>query len=192
MFHVKDSEFIRGKAPMTKEEIRFVSLGKLQVEENDICLDIGGGTGSITVEMALFAKKGHVYSIEMKDDAFDTMNENIEKFNLSNVTLIKGNAPADLPSFPMRLNKIFIGGSGGNLDHIISYSYDNLDNNGILCMNFIVLENTFQAIESLKKSNFKNIDICQLIVSKNRKVKDFNMMMAENPIYIITAEKRED
>lgn len=189
MFHVKDREFIRGKAPMTKEEIRFVSLGKLQVEENDVCLDIGGGTGSITVEMALFAKKGHVYSIEMKDDAFDTMNENIEKFNLTNVTLIKGNAPDDLPVFNNKLNKIFIGGSGGNLDQIIKYSYDNMDNGGILCMNFIVLENTFQAIESLKKSNFKNIDICQLIVSKNRKVKDFNMMMAENPIYIITAEK---
>ena len=189
MFHIKDEEFIRGKAPMTKEEIRAVSLAKLEMKNDDICLDIGGGTGSVTMEMAQFAKDGHVYVIEQKEDAFELIKQNVEKFDLKNVTYIKGEAPEGLSHLDVKFDKIFIGGSGGNLEYIIQYSYDNLKEKGILVLNFIVLENVFNAIETLKKIPFKDTDICQIIVSKNRKVIDFNMMMAENPIYVITARK---
>ena len=189
MFHIKDEEFIRGKAPMTKEEIRAVSLAKLEMKNDDICLDIGGGTGSVTMEMAQFAKDGHVYVIEQKEDAFELIKQNVEKFDLKNITYIKGEAPEGLSHLDVKFDKIFIGGSGGNLEDIIQYSYDNLKEKGILVLNFIVLENVFNAIETLKKIPFKDTDICQIIVSKNRKVKDFNMMMAENPIYVITARK---
>ena len=189
MFHIKDEEFIRGKAPMTKEEIRAVSLAKLEMKNDDICLDIGGGTGSVTMEMAQFAKDGHVYVIEQKEDAFELIKQNVEKFDLKNVTVIKGMAPDGLKDLNTKFNKIFIGGSAGNLVEIIKYSYDNLVEDGILVLNFIVLENISTAVEELKKYNFKDVNICQIIVSKNRKVKDFNMMMAENPIYVITAKK---
>ena len=145
MFHIKDEEFIRGKAPMTKEEIRAVSLAKLEMKNDDICLDIGGGTGSVTMEMAQFAKDGHVYVIEQKEDAFELIKQNVEKFDLKNVTYIKGEAPEGLSHLDVKFDTAQI--------------------------------------------PFKDTDICQIIVSKNRKVKDFNMMMAENPIYVITARK---
>ena len=189
MYHIKDEEYIKGKAPMTKEEIRAVSIAKLEIRDTDICLDIGGGTGTITMEMARFARKGHIYTIEAKDNAYELIQQNIKKFKLENITLIKGEAPEDLKSLGVEFDRIFIGGSGGNLEEIIQYSYDNLKEKGILVLNFIVLENVFKTMEYLKKLDFTDTDICQIIVSKNRKVKDFNMMMAENPIYIITARK---
>ena len=82
MYHIKDEEYVKGNAPMTKEEIRAVSVAKLEMNDNDICLDIGGGTGTITMEMARFAKNGHVYTIEMKDDAYEIIKQNIEKFKI--------------------------------------------------------------------------------------------------------------
>ena len=189
MYHIKDEEFLRGKVPMTKEEIRFVSIGKMEMRDDDICLDIGGGTGSVSMEMARFARNGKVFVIERNDEAVELIHKNKEKLGLENITVIKGMAPDGLKDLNTKFNKIFIGGSAGNLVEIIKYSYDNLVDDGILVLNFIVLENIFTAVEELKKYDFKDVDICQLIVSKNRKVKDFNMMMAENPIYVITAKK---
>ena len=175
MYHIKDEEFIRGKVPMTKEEIRAISIAKMEISDKDICLDIGGGTGSVSIEMAKFAKNGHIYTIEQKEEAVNLIKQNMEKFNIQNMTLIKGKAPDDLPH-GIIFDKIFIGGSGGNLEEIIKYSYDNLKENGIIVLNFIVLENTFEALENLKKIDFKDIDISQVMIAKNRKVKDFNIL----------------
>ena len=188
MYHVKDEEFIRAKVPMTKEEVRAISIAKMEMKDTDICIDIGGGTGSVSIEMARFASKGHVYTIEHNEDAVDLIRQNMEKFEIENMTLILGEAPQDLPQ-GVTFDKVFIGGSGGNLKGIIQYSYDNLKEGGIIALNFIVLENTFDALNGLKETGFKDVDISQVIVAKNRRVKDFNMMMAENPIYVISARK---
>ena len=188
MYHIKDKDFIRGKVPMTKEEIRAVSIAKMEISDEDVCIDIGGGTGSVSIEMARFAKNGHVYTIEQKEEAVDLIKQNMEKFEIKNMTVISGKAPEDLPQ-GITFDKVFIGGSGGNLSEIINYSYENLKEGGMIALNFIVLENTFEALECLKKSKFEDIDISQIIVAKNRKVKDFNMMMSENPIYVISARK---
>ena len=80
MFHIKDEEFIRGNVPMTKEEIRAISIAKLDVRENDVCLDIGAGTGSVSIEMANFSKNGKIYAVEINEEALDLMEKNIEKF----------------------------------------------------------------------------------------------------------------
>lgn len=187
MYHIKDSEFIRGKVPMTKEEVRAVSIAKLDIKNTDICLDIGAGTGSVTIEMARFASEGKVYAIEEKQEAIDLIKENIKKFHISNIELIEGKAPENLNK--VKADKIFIGGSRGSLSEIIQYSYEYLNTDGIIVLNFIVLENIFTALESLKKTGFKNIEITQMMISRNKTIKDFNMMVAENPIYIISAER---
>ena len=75
MYHIKDKDFIRGKVPMTKEEIRAVSIAKMEISDEDVCIDIGGGTGSVSIEMARFAKNGHVYTIEQKEEAVDLINK---------------------------------------------------------------------------------------------------------------------
>lgn len=187
MYHIKDSEFLRGKVPMTKEEVRAVSIAKLDMKDTDICLDIGAGTGSVSIEMARFASKGKVYAIEEKQEAVDLIKENMKKFHISNIEIIEGKAPEVLNK--VKADKIFIGGSGGNLNEIIRYSYEYLNIDGKIVLNFIVLENIFTALESLKKTGFKNIEITQMMISRNKTIKDFNMMVAENPIYIISAER---
>ena len=128
MYHIKDEEFLRGKVPMTKEEIRFVSLGKMEMKDDDICLDIGGGTGSVSMEMARFARNGKVFVIERNDEAVELIHKNKEKLGLENITVIKGMAPDGLKDLNTKFNKIFIGGSAGNLVEIIKYSYDNKGN----------------------------------------------------------------
>ena len=184
--HIKDKSFIHGKVPMTKEEIRAISIAKMEITDEDICLDIGGGTGSVSIEMARFAKNGHVYTIEQKEEAVDLIKYG--KFEIKNMTVISGKAPEDLTQ-GITFDKVFISGSGGNLSEIINYSYENLKEGGIIALNFIVLENTFETLECLKKLKFEDIDILQIIVAKNRKVKDFNMVMSENLIYVISARK---
>jgi len=87
MYHIKDKDFIRGKVPMTKEEIRAVSIAKMEISDEDVCIDIGGGTGSVSIEMARFAKNGHVYTIEQKEEAIDLIKQNMEKFGIKNMTI---------------------------------------------------------------------------------------------------------
>lgn len=188
MYHIKDEEFVRAKVPMTKEEVRAISIAKMDIRDSDICIDIGGGTGSVSIEMSMFAKNGYIYTIEQKEEAVDLIKQNMEKFDVKNMTLIKGTAPQDLPK-GIVFDKVFIGGSGGNLEKIVEYSYNNLKENGIIVLNFIVLENTFEALESLKKYGFNDIDITQVMIAKNKKIKDFNMMISENPIFIISGKK---
>ena len=117
----------------------------------------------------------------------DLIKENMKKFHISNIEIIEGKAPEVLNK--VKADKIFIGGSGGNLNEIIRYSYEYLNIDGKIVLNFIVLENIFTALESLKKTGFKNIEITQMMISRNKTIKDFNMMVAENPIYIISAER---
>ena len=92
MYHIKDKDFIRGKVPMTKEEIRAVSIAKMEISDEDVCIDIGGGTGSVSIEMARFAKNGHVYTIEQKEEAVDLIKQNMEKFEIKNMTEFLGKA----------------------------------------------------------------------------------------------------
>ena len=138
MYHIRDNEFIRGKVPMTKEEVRAVSIAKLDIQDTDTCFDIGAGTGSVSIEMARFAFKGKVYAIEMNDEAVELIKENMKKFNITNLELTHGKAPEDLNG--LNVDKIFIGGSGGNLNDVIKYSYDHLNENGRIVLNFILFE----------------------------------------------------
>ena len=50
---MRDEWFIRGKVPMTKSEVRTVSLSKLELYEDCEFWDIGAGTGSVSVEAAV-------------------------------------------------------------------------------------------------------------------------------------------
>ena len=106
MYHIKDSEFLRGKVPMTKEEVRAVSIAKLDMKDTDICLDIGAGTGSVSIEMARFASKGKVYAIEEKQEAVELIKENMKKFRVSNIELITGKAPEDLNKVKAQLLEV--------------------------------------------------------------------------------------
>lgn len=189
MVYIKDSEFIRGKCPMTKEEIRILSVAKMNLEENSVVLDIGSGTGSITVQAAKIAKNGKVLAIEKDDEAFDITKQNIEKFKCSNVKVIKNDASSVLDrviSENVKFNSIFIGGSSGQLEDIILKVNTLVHKGGTIVMNFITLDNAYRAIEVMKKLDY-SVDISLINISKNRR--NTSMMMALNPIYIIQCIK---
>ena len=113
-----DEAFIRGKAPMTKAEIRMVSLGKLKLKKDSVCYDVGAGTGSVSVEMALRAYEGSVYAVEKKEDALGLLQENRQKFALDHMEIVAGTAPEALEELPAPTHA-FIGGSSGNLKEIL-------------------------------------------------------------------------
>lgn len=185
MVLIKDSEFIRGNCPMTKEDIRALSIWKMNLSEDSTVLDIGSGTGTITVQASKISNNGVVYSIEKDEAAIAVTKINLEKFNCINVVLDEGDAVEILEKYikeEKAFDSIFIGGSGGSLEKIIDMCNKLLIENGTIVMNFITLDNAYKAIEVMKKLNYI-IDISQVNISKNRG-KSY-MIIANNPIYIV-------
>lgn len=185
MILIKDNEFIRGNCPMTKEDIRALSIWKMNLKEDSSVLDVGSGTGTITVQSSKIANKGIVYSIEKDEDAIITTKDNLKKFNCNNVLLDEGDAVQVLDKYieeNKKFDSIFIGGSGGSLEKIIISCNELLKDDGTIVMNFITLDNAYKAIEVMKKLNYK-ADISLVNISKNRG--QSYMMIANNPIYIV-------
>ena len=181
---IKDECFIRGKAPMTKEEVRTVSLMKLGLSEDSVCYDVGAGTGSVAVEMALRAHQGRVYAIEKKEDALALILENKKKFAADNLEIVGGCAPEAMNELPAPTHA-FIGGSSGNLKDIIRLLLEKNQEVKIV-INCITLETVGEAMEAIREFGFQERDIVQLSVSRSKEVGRYHMMMGENPIYIFT------
>ena len=115
---IADTEFIRGNIPMTKEEVRILTLAKAKIKADDIIIDIGAGTGSLSIEAALLATKGKVFALEKNLEGIDLIKKNAEKFQANNITVINAYAPEGMADLP-QADVIFIGGSGKNLQAII-------------------------------------------------------------------------
>ena len=189
---MKNNEFIRGKVPITKEEVRAISLNKLNLKNAKTFIDVGAGTGSVSVEAALTYDNLKVIAIERNDVAIDLINQNVNKSNLSNIEVIKDYAPIDLD---VKADGIFLGGTGNNLEEIIKWSKDLLIPGGRLVANFILIDNFYDTLDLLKKYNFVNLDVSQLSINKLEKLGSRDYFKPHNPIFIISCEKgaeRED
>lgn len=184
--YIKDEEFIRGNCPMTKEEIRILSVAKLDLKPHYRVLDVGAGTGSVSIQISKICTEGQVLGIEKDEEALEVINKNKEKFKATNLQLIAGEAleAEVLGSF----DGIFIGGSGGNIEDIIDKFGSKLRPKGKMVLNFITLDNVYKAIDRLKKLKYK-IECSQVSISKTEG--QSLMLMANNPIFIVTAEKQE-
>jgi len=185
MIFIKDAEFNRGTCPMTKEDIRTLSIIKMNLKEDSLVLDVGSGTGSITVQAAKIAKNGKVLAIEKDDEAYGITESNVRKFECDNVKIIKKEASKvldNLMSEGLKFDSVFIGGSSGHLEEILLKVNTILIENGTVVMNFITLDNAYKAIEVIKNLNYK-FEVSLINISKNRV--NTLMMIANNPIYII-------
>ena len=186
---MKNSEFITGDVPITKEEVRAISINKLNLKDKKTFLDIGAGTGSVSIEVAYNYPNIEVISIECKDKAIGLINQNIEKFNLNNVKVLKGYAPLDIGK---KVDSIFIGGSGPNLKEILEWSKMNLNENGTLVANFIIIDTFYKTLNLLKELGFKNIEATMLNVAKLEKLGKGEYFKPLNPIYIISCKKGDE
>lgn len=180
-----DDCFVRGETPMTKSEVRAVVMSRLRVRERESLYDVGAGTGSVSVEMALAAERGKVYAVEKDSTAIELCKLNKERFGLHNIEIVQGEAPDALRELPVP-DAAFIGGSNGHLREIIALLVEK--NPAIrLVINTVTVENTNLALTLLDTDAFTDLDVMQLQVSRARKVGKSHMMMAQNPITILSA-----
>ena len=181
--NLRDNDFIRGKAPMTKEDIRWLSACYLGIDDNDIIYDIGAGTGSCAVEFAGHAKDGLVYAVEKEDEAFELININKKNLKRHNVISIKGTAPEILTDLPAP-DKVFIGGSSKTMKDIFKIVYEK-NNHVKITVTAITLETIAAAVDAFKDYNIEPDIVC-INSAKSKKAGPYHMMMGNNPVYIIT------
>ena len=179
-----DNEFARADVPMTKQEIRSVTLSKLQLTKGSVVWDVGSGSGSVSVECALQASEGHVYAIEKEKDAVELTSANMEKFGILNMTVVEGEAPQVLADLPAPTHA-FIGGSTGNLKEILAVILERNPHARIVT-NAVTLETVAELSDSAKE--FVYNDICCVNVSRGRKTGRYHLMTAQNPVYIVTMQ----
>lgn len=185
---MKNDEFIRGKVPITKEEVRAISLNKLDLKNAKTFIDVGAGTGSVSIEAAKTYDNLNVIAIEKNEEAINLINKNVKKFNLSNVEIIQSYAPIKINK---KADAIFLGGTGNNLEDIIKWAQDLLVPGGRLVANFILIDNFYETINILKKYEFRKVDVSLLNISKLEKLGERDYFKPHNPIYIISCEKGE-
>lgn len=181
--NLRDNDFIRGKAPMTKEDIRWLSACYLGIEDNDTVYDVGAGTGSCAIEFAGHAKEGLVYAVEKEDEAFELINTNKKNLKRHNVISIKGSAPEILINLPAP-DKVFIGGSSKTMKDIFKIVYEK-NNHVKITVTAITLETIAAATDAFKDYNIEPDIVC-INSAKSKKAGPYHMMMGNNPVYIIT------
>lgn len=180
-----DEAFERGDVPMTKQEVRAAVLAKLAVRPEDILWDVGAGTGSVSVELALAAPRGRVYAVECRPEGCVLIKANREKFRTRNLVLVEGLAPAALSDLPAP-DAVFIGGSKGSLAAIVDAALDK-NPDARICVSAIALETLSAAVAALTAKG-RTVQVSQIAVSRARAVGGLHLMMAQNPIYLITGE----
>ena len=180
-----DEAFERGDVPMTKQEVRAAVLAKLAVRPEDILWDVGAGTGSVSVELALAAPRGRVYAVECRPEGCALIKANREKFRTRNLVLVEGLAPAALSDLPAP-DAVFIGGSKGSLAAIADAALDK-NPDARICVSAIALETLSAAVAALTAKG-RTVQVSQIAVSRARAVGGLHLMMAQNPIYLITGE----
>lgn len=185
---IRDEEFIRGEVPMTKSEVRTVSISKLQLRKNAVVYDIGAGTGSVSIEMALQSPNIDVYAIEKKEKAIELIKKNVQKFGTDNVCIIKGDALQALEGLPVPTH-VFIGGSSGRLKELVTLIWEK-NSEARIVINTVSLNTIAEVMEVLEHISIEDVDITQMNVSKGRKLGNYQMMMGQNPIYIVALEKK--
>lgn len=185
--HLEDGDFYRGKVPMTKSEIRTISIAKLQLTQDAVLYDIGAGTGTISVEAAMQSPNIRVYAVEKNPEAVSILKENKRRFCCDWMEIIQGTAPQVLEGLEIPTHA-FIGGSAGNLKQILR-TLKEMNPKVRIVINAISLETIKEVMEAEEDGLLENPEVVQALISEARKLGTYHMMESRNPIYIITEGK---
>lgn len=187
---IPDEKFDRTEdVPITKEEVRVIQISKARLVPGNLVYDIGCGSGSITVEAGLqIGTLGKIYAIDIDPNAIDLTKKNLDKFGVSNVDLILGDAKQKIASLPMA-DAIFIGGTGGDTKDILTLCHDKLKPGARIVIGIILIETLYAVLDAIYKLGFSDVDITQVTISKSKKTTTGTMMLARNPVTIIAATK---
>jgi cobalt-precorrin-6B (C15)-methyltransferase len=175
------------EVPITKEDIRTIAISKLRLKEGHSAIDVGCGSGSITVELCL-QTKGKVYAIDFDEKAVELTKRNLHKFGVKAEEVILGKAQDILPTLS-EVDAVIVGGTWGDTKQVIELAVGKLKKGGRIVIDTIVIETMYHALAAINELELKEIDITQVIISKARKVTTGTMMLARNPVMIISATK---
>lgn len=175
--------------PITKEEVRVIQISKARLSAGQTVYDVGCGSGSISIEAAnQVGSSGKVFSIDIDQNAVELTKKNLEKFQISNVSVILGNATQKIDELPVA-DAIFIGGTGGETADIIKLCESKLKQGGRIVIGTILVETLYSVLNVIEKLKFSSVDIIQVTISKSKKTSTGTMFLARNPVTIISATK---
>ncbi len=188
---IPDEEFERTESvPITKEEIRAIQISKGRLSVGQTVLDIGCGSGSVTVEAAIqIEDSGNVIGVDIDSNAIQLTEKNLKKFGITNYTLVEGNAKEKIPELP-NADTVFIGGTGGDTKDIVELCQNKIKSGGRIVIGVILIETLYSVLQTIEKLDFESIDITQITIGKSRKTKTGTMMLARNPVMVISATKK--
>jgi cobalt-precorrin-6B (C15)-methyltransferase len=187
---IPDEYFERTEnVPITKEEVRTIQISKARLKPGQTVYDIGCGSGSISIEAAFQVESsGKVLAIDYDENAIELTKKNMYKFDLSNISVIHGNAKEKILELE-EADAIFIGGTGGDTKEIVELSQNKLKSGGRIVIGTILIETLYSVLQILDKLQFESVDITQVTIAKSRKTSTGTMMLARNPVTIISATK---
>lgn len=174
------------EVPITKEDIRAIAISKLRLKEGHSAIDVGCGSGSITVELCL-QTRGNVYAIDFDKNAVELTKKNLQKFGVK-AEVILGKAQDILPTLP-QANAVIVGGTWGDTKQVIEFAVGRVKKGGRIVIDTILIETMYQALATVNELKLADIDITQVTIAKARKVTTGTMMLARNPVMIISATK---
>ncbi len=184
---IPDEEFAAVKKLITKEEVRVIALAKLQLRHDMTLWDIGAGSGSISVEADHLLPNGRIFAVEKNPQCLQFIRQNLKKFNTRNVSLVEGEAPDGLETLPDP-DRVFIGGSGGNLYEILHAVDGRLPAGGRVVLNAITLDTLTAATEFFENAGYQ-VEVATVNIARTRPLSDYKMFEAHNPVFVITACK---
>jgi precorrin-6Y C5,15-methyltransferase (decarboxylating) len=184
---ISDEEFQTSKKLITKQEVRAVTMAKLQLQDDLVMWDIGAGSCSVSIEASNLMPNGRIFAVERNPLCIGYINENLKKFCARNVKLIEAYAPEGLEDLPDP-DRVFIGGAGGNLEEIIDAVDKRLKPEGLIVLNAVTLDTLTKAVEYLEDHGYC-VEAACVNISKTRRLTEYKLFEAQNPVYIITAGK---
>lgn len=187
---IHDDEFAAVKKLITKQEVRAVTLAKLALQDDLIFWDIGAGSGSVSIEASNLLPNGKLFAVEKNPQALLHLRDNLKKFAARNVQLVEAYAPEGLEGLPDP-DRVFIGGSGGNLEEIINFLDKRLKADGVIVLNAVTLDTLTKAVEFFEDHGYL-LEIVCINVARTRNLTEYRMFEAQNPVYIITAKKENE
>jgi len=187
---IDDDQFATAKKLITKQEVRAVTLAKLQLQNDLVLWDIGAGSGSISIEAGNLMPNGKVFALEKNPQYLTFIRENLRKFSARNVLLIEAFAPEGIDDLPDP-DRVFIGGSGGMLEDIVDAVDKRLKPEGMIVLNAVTLDTLIKAVEFLEDHGY-TVEVACVNVAKTRGLTEYKMFEAHNPVYIISAAKGQE
>jgi precorrin-6Y C5,15-methyltransferase (decarboxylating) CbiT subunit len=177
---------------MTKREVRALTMAVAELRPAHHVLDVGAGTGSLTVEAALLCPDGGVTALERNADALRLIFENTARFGLANVDVVDGSAPKAFTELqPRSFDRVLVGGSGGDLEAILAGLPGLLAPGGRVVCNTACLETTATVAAALRRAPWSGFTCAQISVARGVPAGRLLRFDALNPVWITSAHLEE-